>query len=89
MLCCIVSVSVVALGCAPKTQVILKPDPYPVASDMALVQWDDLTSNGCLETGDPFVEYVAEVAIYNEYLDVLRGEVTSVEPPPPWWKFWK
>lgn len=85
----IASASAVAIGCAAPTQVILRPDPYPVASDMALVQFDDLVKNGALKTGDPFMEYLYEVAVYFEYIDVLRGEVKPIEEPAPWWKFWQ
>ena len=89
----LLAVSVVAIGCAGRSQVILVPDPPPVMSDMALVQLDVLKAvpvgadRGCLATGDPLAEYLHETEDYFDYVDTLRGEGPEVSDAP-WWMFW-
>ena len=82
-----IAVNAAVLGCAHETLVLVRPDPPPVPSDMALVQLDAMAENGCLATGDAMVEYLAEVEDYFDYLSVLRGDEPEV-PDSPWWMFW-
>ena len=83
----LLAVSIVGIGCAGSSQVVLVPDPPPVLSDMGLIQFDAMSANGCLATGDPIAEYLHETEDYFDYIDTLRGE-EPVVPDSPWWRFW-